>query len=106
MTCWAAGALAGSEEPPQTPGDLSAAADRSEVAPCLDLEICHVRLHFLLLQAQLGEVLAQPASPAHHSPPSLLDHLGLSREVSALQDPAAVFGYRLKHVELSTCPAC
>lgn len=69
----AVGALGGAEEPPQSPGNLSAAADGSKVASCL--EVVQVRLHLLLPGGQLGQVLTQFATPAQDGPPTLLDHL-------------------------------
>lgn len=71
VTGWTVGAFRGSEESTQSPGNRSAAADRSVLTSCLDL------LLFPCRQAQFSQVLAQPPPPAHHSSPSLLDHLEL-----------------------------
>lgn len=73
MALRAVEALGGAEEPPQSPGNLSAAADGSKVASCL--EVVQVRLHLLLPGGQLGQVLTQFAAPAQDGPPTLLDHL-------------------------------
>lgn len=78
VTCWAVGTFGGSKQSSQTPGDLNTTADQSVVTSCLGLEIWQICLHLLLLpcrQAQLSQVLAESASPAHYSPPPVLDHL-------------------------------
>lgn len=87
-TWWAIGTFTGSKESPKTPGNLglSTTADLSKVTSCLGLEIWGIPTHllpFLALpcrKAQLGQVLAQSASPAHHSSPSLLDRLWFKKQ--------------------------
>lgn len=101
MALRAVGALGGAEEPPQSPGDLSTAADWGKITSCL--EVVQVGLHLLLPGGQLGQVLTQLAAPAQDGPPALLDHLRARR---AVRPKRVLQGVDWTIDRSTTCPAC
>lgn len=104
MALRAVGALGSAEEPPQSPGNLSAAADGGKFTSCL--EVVKVRLHLLLPGSHFGQVLTQLAAPAQDGPPALLDHLRVRKAVRpkwVLQDVDWTDLIRSRSVDYLSC---